>query len=158
MADKAGKTADIYGVTLFGPSTGPLGDRPPHPDDNYAKNIRDLHAAFDLEMPVMIVGDSTCNPVHDLIDLIPPFDAIFVDASHEYAMVSNDLLFYTKHIKPGGYLICDDAANGLKQPFGFFQGIEDVTKAVNTVILTDSQWEHKITVCHDRLFQKVNND
>ena len=66
-----------------------------------------------------------------------------------------DLLFYSERIKVGGFLITDDSANNLKQPFGFFQGIEDVTRAVLTLIATSHKWEHVITVVHNRVWRKV---
>ena len=154
LADETYKGADIFGVTLLSPFAGLTGKFCPHPDDNYMRDIKDLHDHFDQPMPVLIVGDSTSWDVHEIVGGMPPFDVVFIDACHEYDFVAADLLFYPKLVKEGGYLVIDDAACDLKQPFGFFQGIQDVCKAARTVILTDPQWEHVITVCHDRIFRR----
>jgi len=58
-------------------------------------------------------------------------------------------------VKDGGYLVVDDSANYLKQPWGFFQGIEDVSRAVRTAIETDPQWEHLLAVVHNRVWRRV---
>jgi SAM-dependent methyltransferase len=154
LADFENKDADITGVTMLSPFSGVTGARPPHPDVDYRAGIQRLHDNFDQPMPHLIVGDSTSDEVHAQVEALAPFDMIFVDACHEYDYVASDLQFYPKLIKPGGYLICDDAACDLKQPWGFFQGIADVCDAVRTFILTDPQWEHVITVCHDRIWRK----
>lgn len=154
LADKAGKAVDIHGVTLLSPFSGVTGARPPHPDVDYRQCIQDLHDRFEQPMPHLIVGDSTSLAIHDHVEEFAPFDLLFVDACHEYEYVLSDLIFYPTLIKSGGYLVVDDAANDLKQPWGFFQGIEDVSRACRTVILTDPQWQHVITVCHDRIWRK----
>ena len=152
LADRTGKGAEIYGVTMLNRFAGTY---PLHPDCDYYKEIVDLHAHFGQAPPELIVGDSTHDEIHAQVEALPLFDMIFVDACHDYDFVAKDLVFYAPRIKRGGFLITDDSANNLRQPFGFFQGIDDVTKAVLTIIATDPQWEHVLTVCHDRVFRKV---
>jgi len=154
-AERTHRHADIFGVTLLSSFSGIRDDAIPHPDHNYIQNIRDLHSHFNQPMPTLVVGSSVSKPVHDIVKGMDPFDIIFVDACHEYDFVLNDLMFYPELIKPGGYLVVDDAANNLKQPRGFFQGIPDVTRAVTTAIATNQAFEHVLTVCHDRIFRKV---
>ena len=152
LADRTGKEAEIYGVTMLNRFAG---SHPMHPDCDYYEEIVALHEHFGQLPPTLIVGDSTWDEVHQKVEELPLFDMIFVDACHDYDFVAKDLVFYAPRVKKGGYLITDDSANNLRQPFGFFQGIDDVTKAVLTIIATDPQWEHVITVCHDRVWRKV---
>jgi len=155
LAGREDKCAQIYGVTLLSGFAGEKGEFPPHPDEDYHQLIQDLHYRFGQPMPKLVVGDSTDADVHARVARLVPFDAIFIDGCHEYNYASSDLLFYPMLLKRGGYLIVDDAACDLKQPRGFFSGIEQVTRAVRTVISTDPQWNHMLTVMHDRVWRKM---
>ena len=152
LADRTNKEAEIYGVTMLNRFAG---SRPMHPDCDYYAEIVELHAHFGQQPPELIVGDSTSEVVHTRVEDLPLFDMIFVDACHDYDYVAKDLLFYGSRVKKGGFLITDDSANNLRQPFGFFQGIHDVTKAVLTIIAPSLAWEHVFTVCHDRVWRKL---
>lgn len=153
LSDRLGHQAEIVGVTLLSTFAG---SRSPFQDCDYRAAIREMHDRFDQQMPDLVVGDSIHEDTHDKIKLLAPFDVVFVDGCHDYAYVASDLLFYGGLVKVGGFLVVDDAANDLRQPArGWFKGIESVTRAVRTVILTDPRWAHVITVCHDRLFRRV---
>jgi hypothetical protein len=154
LADRLRKEAKIFGVTLLSSFSGVTGQFPLHPDDDYKQNIVDLHDHCGQAYPNLIVGDSTSLAIHDHVEEFEPFDIIYIDGCHEYDYVLSDLLFYPTLLRSGGYLVVDDAACDLKQPFGFFQGIEDVCRACRTVILTDPQWEHVVTVGHNRVWRK----
>lgn len=154
LADRLRKGADILGVTLLSSFSGVTGQFPPHEDRDYEKDVADLHKHCGQAFPTLIVGDSTSREIHNYVRKISPLDLLYVDGCHEYSFVLNDLLFYPPLLKVGGYLVIDDAACNLKQPWGFFQGIEDVCKAVCTIILPDPQWEHIITVGHNRVWRK----
>jgi hypothetical protein len=154
LAYRKWKFAEICGVTLLSPFAGISGRFGPHPDDDYRQCIQDLHDQFGQLMPHLIVGDSTSTEVHDQVQALAPFDIIFVDACHEYEYVSQDLLFYPELIREGGFLVLDDAACDLKQPWGWFQGIADVCDAARTIIETNNRWQHLITVAHDRVWRR----
>jgi len=154
LADRLRKEAEIYGVTLLSSFSGVTGQFPPHEDRDYRRDIERLHRYCGQAYPQLIVGDSTSRKIHDRVRKLAPLDLLYVDGCHEYSFVLNDLLFYPPLLKKGGYLVVDDAACDLKQPWGFFQGIEDVCKAVRTVISTNSVWEHVVTVGHNRVWKK----
>lgn len=153
LANLAGKHAFIHGVTLLSSFSG--NHTTPHPDENYAHHICCLHDHFKLEYPAIIEGDSTNPKILDRAKEISPFDIIYVDGCHEYAYVEKDLMYYPPMIKPGGLLVVDDSANFLKQPWGFFQGINDVSVAVKTIIETNPKWEHLLAVMHNRVWRNT---
>ncbi|KPK89994.1 MAG: hypothetical protein AMJ88_16795 [Anaerolineae bacterium SM23_ 63] len=154
LANRTNREAEIFGVTLLSNSSGGIGERPNFPEGDYGKYIWDLHKRFDLEQPTLIVGDSTNPLVQSVTAEQSPFEIIYIDGCHEYDFVSQDLRFYPTLLKPGGFLVVDDASNFLEQPWGFFQGIESVSKAVRAVIETDPKFEHLLAVVHDRVWRK----
>jgi len=175
LANRSDRKADVVGVTMLSDFAGVTGKFTKYPDEDYRKYITDLHDRFALKQPCLIVGDSTNPDIQEMAagisfemltgDVIlttdwpepmeaKPYDIVYIDGCHEYDYVVKDLLFYAKLIKVGGLLVVDDASNYLKQPFGFFQGIEDVSRAVRTVIETDPQWEHLLAVVHNRVWRR----
>lgn len=154
LARRTGKKAAVVGVTMLSSFAGVTGEFPDFPDEDYARLIHDLHESLSLEQPHLIVGDSTDPDVQQAAKEQGPYDVVYVDGCHEYDFVVKDLMFYPTLVKPGGLLVVDDASNNLKQPWGFFQGIEPVSRAVRTVIETDPQWAHLLAVVHDRVWRK----
>jgi len=154
LADRLRKEAEIFGVTLLSSFSGNTGKFPPHENRDYGQDIVDLHDHCGQECPDLLVGDSTSREIHNRVRKLAPLDLLYIDGCHEYSFVLNDLLFYPPLLRKGGYLVIDDAACDLKQPWGFFQGIEDVCKAIRTIILTDSTWKHVVTVGHNRVWRK----
>lgn len=155
IANHTGRNAEIIGVTPLSSFSGDTGKFSKFPECNYNLMINDLHDAFNLEQPTIVVADSTSDFAHRVVSSMPPFDIVYVDGCHEYDYVVNDLMFYPALLKPGGYLVVDDAACDMKQPWGYFQGIEDVCKAVRTVIETDSQYEHLFACMHNRIWRRL---
>ena len=146
--------ADVVGVTMLSSFSGVMGKFSPFPDEDYEQHITALHDHFGLRHPTILIGDSTCAAVHTIMSLQEPFDVVYIDGCHEYGYVVSDLMFYPTLLKPGGLLVVDDSACYLKQPWGYFQGIEDVSLAVRTVIETDPQYEHLLAVMHNRVWRK----
>lgn len=155
LADRTMREADIVGVTLLSPSSGGMEVRPNHPDVDYMARITTLHDKFELQYPSIVVGDSTDPAIQRATSRTGPFDIVYVDGCHEYDYVVKDLLFYPGLLRRRGLLVVDDSSNFLKQPWGFFQGIEDVSRAVRTVIETDPQWEHLLAVVHNRVWRRI---
>ena len=145
--------ADIVGVTMLSSFSG-LGKFSPFPDTDYKQHIIDLHDHFGLRYPTIVIGDSTSKIVHDQVGGGAPYDVVYIDGCHEYDYVVNDLQFYPTLLKPGGLLVVDDSACFMKQPWGYFQGIQDVSLAVRSIIEVDPQYEHLLAVMHNRVWRK----
>ena len=79
------------------------------------------------------------------------FDVVYVDGGHRYEEVSSDLAMYSPLVRPGGYLVVDDA--GFFEPgSAFFKGFEAVSRAANE--LDSMVWVNVLNVGHNRLFQR----
>lgn len=155
LANRTDREVETVGVTLLNSFSGVTGKHPPFPDENYAKYVDNLHVHFGQEQPTLVVGDSTDGVIQYKAARLGPYDVVYVDGCHEYDYVVQDLRFYGNLVRLGGLLVVDDSANYLKQPAGFFHGIEDVSLAVRTVIETDSQWKHLLAVMHNRIWRKT---
>lgn len=146
------KRAHVTGIGRFDEFAG-ITDKFPHYPAHSPADIQALYAAFDLSMKntLLIEGDSTDEAVHDRIRHSRKFDVIYIDGCHEYEYVKRDLQFYTTRLNEGGLLVVDDAACDLKQPWGYFQGIESVTRAIREEL---GDWTNVLTVMHNRIFRK----
>lgn len=89
---------------------------------------------------------------------VSPFDIIYIDGDHSYEVVKEDLKNYLPMLKAGGILVTDDSGNRFKMPWGFFQGIESCSRAIDEVLppFTESdEFQFLFNVMHLRIFQKV---
>ncbi len=156
LANQWGKEVGVSGVTMLSDFSGSKGEFPKYEDRDYFTDIMTFHEAFGLNFDPaqLIVGDSTADWVIDRAKSRAPFDLVYIDGSHEYEYVRADIEHYAPLVKPGGFLVMDDAACDCKQPWGFFQGIEPVTRATREMIGTNPLWEHVLTVMHNRVFRR----
>jgi hypothetical protein len=155
IARYARKSVEVYGVTPLSRTSGPTGKFTKFPDCDYAAMIHDLHVRFALTQPNIIPYDSTCPHAKQIVDKLDEFDVVYVDGCHEYDYVVKDLMYYPEKLRVGGLLVVDDSANNLHQPWGYFQGIEDVSRAVRTIIEPDSRYVHLFACMHNRVWRKI---
>lgn len=155
LANAWKKEVGITGVTMLSDYSG-TGEFPKYEDRDYLADIKAYHDAFTLNFDpaMLVVGDSTAGWVVKKTTERAPFDLVYIDGCHEYAFVKQDIENYASLVRPGGFLVMDDAACHTHQPWGFFQGIEPVSRAVQDTIEKDSQWEHVLTVVHNRVFRR----
>jgi hypothetical protein len=151
LAEREEKQAKIVGVGRFDTFSGETDEFPPHPEHS-PDDTKALYEAFDLSMDdtTLIEGDSTSDEVTNRLKR-RKFELIYVDGCHEYEYVKQDLEFYMDRLADGGFLIVDDSACRLDQPWGYFQGIEPVSRAVEEVLVG---WTNILTVMHNRIFIK----
>lgn len=83
------------------------------------------------------------------------FDLMYIDGSHDYEVVKQDIEFYVTGLRPGGIVIFDDAV--------FYtpsfdrvqvQGYYDVINAVMEMMDNNSEFEHLFDLTHNRLFRR----
>ena len=139
------KTASIAGIT-------PLDSTGGHWDSDYEADIKLLHETFKLSQPDIIKGLST-DP--DIIEKAKgTYDIIYIDGGHEYEVAKSDIINYSPFVKVGGYLVIDDCANKYDLPYGYFRGIESVSRAVDEH-LPNEEFKEIFSVVHNRIFQRV---
>lgn len=147
LTDNTARAADITGIT-------PLDSTGGHWESNYEADIKQLHEIFGLRDPNIIKGLSTEPGVIDEATRKGPYDIVYVDGGHEYSVVKQDVPNYGAMVKPGGYLVIDDCANKYDLPYGYFRGIESVSRAVDEV-LPNEQFKELFSVVHNRVFQRI---
>lgn len=147
LAKETDKKATRYGVT-------PLDNSDGHWDSDYAKDIQIIHNRFSLSKDFTIYhGLSTNEIIIEQAKSTAPYDIVYVDGGHTYEVATSDLRHYPDMVKIGGLFVVDDSCNDLKMPFGFFQGIEDVTKA--TLEWENSKFEFQFNVVHNRIYKRI---
>lgn len=139
------KTAHITGIT-------PLDSTGGHWDSDYEADIKYLHDHFKLSQPDIIKGLSTDKEIIDTAG--GEYDIIYIDGGHEYEVAKADIINYSPFVKVGGYLVIDDCANKYDLPYGYFRGIESVSRAVDEH-LPNEQFKEIFSVVHNRIFQRV---
>lgn len=154
LADRTDRRSHVVGVTPLSKTSG-TGQFPDFDDADFGKCIEDLHDRYDLKQPRLIVGDSTSAAVQWEVMEAGPYDIIYIDGCHELEYVTKDLMFYPQLLNTGGFLVIDDASWYLKMPRGFFRGIVPVSRAVGSIIETDSHWDHLLAVVHNRVWQRL---
>jgi Methyltransferase domain len=147
IATLQGKEAIRYGITPLDSSGGVW-------ESDYAKDILTIHEQFNLPTNYkLIVGDSTDAKV---IDEAEPLilDILYIDGGHTYGIAASDIVNYSHLVKDGGYLVIDDCANDLHMPWGYFQGIQEVTDAVKDHVT--HEFEFLFNVVHNKVWRKIH--
>jgi len=161
LADTHAVQVERFGITPLSAADG-------HWESDYSADICRLHDQFKLDKDyTLVVGLSTEDEVvraaQATAQALGGFDIIYIDGGHAFETVVSDLRHYTPLVKPGGLLVVDDCANRFHMPWGYFQGIEPVSKAVdgpgglppfggqeNPV-----KWEFLFNVVHNRVWRSL---
>lgn len=149
LSGRVSKDAVTIGITpMNGADTG-------WTEDNYEADIRRIHDEFNLQQPEMFKGYSQDVAIIELVSIGAPFDIIYIDGLHSYEGCYADLKNYAPMVKEGGYLVIDDCACDMHEPFGFFQGIADVQKAFDEYMAENGDtWEFVGNVVHLRVMRR----
>ena len=149
LADKANKKPLIVGVT-------PLYDKD-FADYNRLPWIQNLYKHFNLTMKNTYVLDglSTQSRIIEEVYNKGPFDVVYVDGDHSYKGAKFDIETYDTVLKPGGYMVVDDAANYKKIEGQSFTGIIEVSDAVRDTLEQNPNYKEVLTVMHNRVFKKL---
>lgn len=146
VADMQAKKVVRHGVTPLSSIGGVW-------ESDYEADIKFIHDQFKIKKDYKIIkGDSTDPQTIKAASEIE-LDILYVDGGHTYDIAKSDIENYSPLIKSGGYLVIDDCCNDLKMPFGYFQGIESVTRAVND-LLPNKDFEFVFSVVHIKVFRR----
>lgn len=150
LAGQQSKKATRYGVTPLSTEGGVW-------ESDYAKDIETIHDTFSLEKGFKILNGLSESPEIIKAASKLKLDILFIDGGHEERHIRNDIVNYSPLVNVGGLIIIDDCCNSFHMPFGYFQGIESVTKVVDELLpphAGSNEWEFVASVVHNRIFRR----
>ena len=152
LADMAGKKVTRYGVTPLNTEGGVW-------ESDYKKDIEFIHDKFELTKDYKLLVGLSEDPAIIKQASKLKLDVLYIDGGHEERHVVNDIENYSPLVKVGGYMVIDDCCNTFAQPFGYFCGIEAVTRVVDRMlppVTPSSEWEFVFSVVHNRVYRKIS--
>ena len=151
LAERHGKKVKRIGIT-------PLDTTDGHWESDYEADIKKLHDTFNIDNDYELIRlDSTNSNAIKLASNNPP-DVLYIDGGHTYEVVKSDLTHYLPILKVGGTLVIDDCNNAIPMPWGYFQGIQSVSLAVDEVLPKEGSteyWKHELNLVHNRVLTKL---
>lgn len=148
------KDAYVFGVTPLNEA----GDQyTGYPSADYVAIIEELQAwsAVPLARQARLIqGFSTDDAIKARCRTLAPFDMVYIDGCHDFHAVASDLIVYGELLKPGGYLLMDDASTELHLPAGIWPGHADVAEACRKVLAPDERFSEVCAVGHNRVWRK----
>jgi hypothetical protein len=122
------------------------------PHDDYEGSIRRIFQEFGQDFGFMrlLCGSSQDVAIRAQIEG-ERFDVVYIDGGHRYDQVSQDITSYGPRVKPGGYLVLDDAS-WFQPGSAFFKGFESVSRAAEE--LDAGVFRNVLNVGHNRIYQR----
>jgi hypothetical protein len=151
LADRHGKKVRRIGITPLDTSDG-------HWESDYEADIKKLHNTFKIANDYELIKLDSTNPVAVNLASKNIPDVLYIDGGHTYEVVKSDLTNYLPILKVGGTLVIDDCNNAIPMPWGYFQGIQSVSLAVDEVLPREGSneyWKHELNLVHNRVLTKL---
>ena len=151
LAERHGKKVRRIGIT-------PLDTTDGHWESDYEADIKKLHHTFNIANDYELITLDSTNPVAINLASKNPPDVLYIDGGHTYEVVKSDLTYYLPILKVGGTLVIDDCNNAIPMPWGYFQGIQSVSLAVDEVLPREGSteyWKHELNLVHNRVLTKL---
>lgn len=122
-------------------------------NDDYLSCIKRIYDQFNLDISsVNIVKGYSHDPQVKKVMADLAFDLIYIDGGHRYEEVLEDIAFYGERVKPGGYLVLDDAS--FYEPGTiFFKGYESVSRAAEE--MDKNKFVNVLNIGHNRVFKRA---
>ena len=151
LAERHGKKVRRIGITPLDTSDG-------HWESDYEADIIRLHDVFNIKDDYELIRLDSTNPNAIKLASQNPPDVLYIDGGHTYEVVKSDLTHYLPILKVGGTLVIDDCNNAIPMPWGYFQGIQSVSIAVDEVLPREGSteyWKHEFNLVHNRVLTKL---
>ena len=151
LAERHGKKVRRIGITPLDTSDG-------HWESDYEADIIRLHDVFNIKDDYELIRLDSTNPNAIKLASNNPPDVLYIDGGHTYEVVKSDLTHYLPILKVGGTLVIDDCNNAIPMPWGYFQGIQSVSIAVDEVLPREGSteyWKHELNLVHNRVLTKL---
>jgi len=151
LAERHGKKVRRIGITPLDTSDG-------HWESDYEADIIRLHDVFNIKDDYELIRLDSTNPNAIKLAGQNPPDVLYIDGGHTYEVVKSDLTHYLPILKIGGTLVIDDCNNAIQMSWGYFQGIQSVSVAVDEVLPREGSteyWKHELNLVHNRVLTKL---
>jgi hypothetical protein len=150
LADMQGKKVKRYGVTPLSSEGGVW-------ESDYRKDIETIHDQFKITKDYTLLEGLSEDPA--IIERAKKLklDVLYIDGGHEERHITNDIEQYSPLVKPGGFMVIDDCCNSFGMPWGYFQGIEAVTRVADKKlppVTPSEEWEFVFSVVHNRVYRR----
>lgn len=151
LADMQKKKVKRYGITPLSTEGGVW-------ESDYRRDIEYIHEVHNLEKDYTLLEGLSEDPA--IIEQAGKLklNVLYIDGGHEERHITNDIEQYSHLVKPGGFMVIDDSCNSFKMPFGYFQGIDAVTRVVDAKlppVTPSDEWEFVFSVVHNRVYRRV---
>lgn len=122
-------------------------------DVDYIKIVKNHFEYHELDFSKVNIKKGFSTDLEILKDLNKIlFDLIYIDGDHTYETVIKDINNYSLLIRPGGFLVMDDASNNIPGS-KFWKGHQQVSDAAE--IIPDLGFVNVLNIGHNRIYQKV---
>ena len=151
LAERHGKKVRRIGITPLDTSDG-------HWESDYEADIIRLHDVFNIKDDYELIRLDSTNPNAIKLASQNPPEVLYIDGGHTNELVKSDLTNYLPILKVGGTLVIDDCNNAITMPWGYFQGIQSVSLAVDEVLPREGSneyWKHELNLVHNRVLTKL---
>ena len=158
ISQQQGKQCNACGITPLDNSGDAVSAYELKAGEDYYSLIRLIHEQFQIAswpQAKLIRGFSNDAAVIRMARSNAYYDAIYIDGCHDYEVVVSDINYYAPMVRPGGYLICDDASALLQMPGNRYIGWEPVSRAVRDALEPRTDFKHLFAVGHNRIWQRV---
>ncbi len=150
----AARTCDVWGISPFtgaGDSTSKY-----RRDLDYQADTLENFDHFKLPHPHLLRASSLDPEALGLI-ASKSWDLIYIDGNHDYEVALQDWQVCSRHVKPGGVIVLDDA--GLYTPYNprsfATAGIDGPSRLAREI--DRSRFREILQVGHNRAFQKIRD-
>lgn len=146
---------EIFGLTPLS-STGDKFSN--YQESDFLQDIEFVHSLFELDVKDLNLykGLSTDGVLKTEVRK-NKFDLVYIDGSHDYDCVINDIDLTDEILNVNGFMITDDSSSGLSFPSGFigFRGHTDVFLALQQSEIVQNKYQHLFACGHIRCWKKI---
>ena len=103
----------------------------------------------------IIQGNSTHEPIKEIIKSKGIFDVVYIDGCHDYECVISDINLMKEITKINSVIIFDDSSCDKDLPDSFFKGHRGVCKAIKELLEGDNKFTEILCVGHNRVFKRI---
>ncbi|HET7457931.1 MAG TPA: class I SAM-dependent methyltransferase [Gemmatimonadaceae bacterium] len=122
---------------------------------DYGKAVREIFERFGQDFSAVdVLRGFSEDPAIKQRVADASFDVVYVDGGHRYEQATHDIEYYGGRVKPGGYMVLDDAS--VFQPGArFWKGHASVSRAAEE--LDAREWRNVLNVGHNRIYQRLGD-